>query len=209
MEKEENSTTEAGRWRPVRIAITLSGISLVLSVVALVAVICELLPRCNQSFDYLGLLVGILSLAAALAIGNQIYNAVAFRRELEAFAKKEETLGQRIREATAEAKDYAKGVTAFAEDRSTGFHLSINGQPGQAFDHYATAYLKARKIGAMDLAKTVEFDLKSLAEKPDLDPDPIILFELCKGLFKAEGDLSEGLQPLFHRVFDKGKSGLE
>lgn len=161
-------------------------------------------PRCNLSFDYLGLLVGLLSLAAALAIGNQIYNAVAFRRELEAFAKKEETLEQRIREATAEAKDYAKGVTDFAEERSTGFHLSVNSQPGQAFDHYATAYLKARKIGAVDLAKTVEFDLKSLAKKPDLDPDPLTLFDLAYGPFKAEGELAERLRPLCQRVFSQG-----
>ena len=205
MAKEASKTANTGRGWPAWVALTLSAISLAVSL----AVLFTYSPRCNLSFDYLGFLVGLLSLAAALAIGNQIYNAVAFRRELEAFSKKEETLERRIREAMAEAKDYAKGVTAFAEDRSTGFHLSINGQPGQAFDHYATAYLKARKIGAMDLAKTVEFDLKSLAEKPDLDPDPIILFELCKGSFKAEGDLSEGLQPLFHRVFDKGKSGLE
>ena len=204
MEKEENSTTGAGRRRPVRIAITLSGISLVVSVVALVAVICELLPRCNQSFDYLGLLVGLLSLAAVFIVGYQIYNAVAFRRELEAFAKKEETLEQRIREATAEAKDYAKGVTDFAEERSTGFHLSVNSQPGQAFDHYATAYLKSRKIGAVDLAKTVEFDLKSLAKKPDLDPDPLTLFDLAYGPFKAEGGLAERLRPLCQRVFSQG-----
>lgn len=53
-------------------------LSLIISVIALAVAI----PRQNLGFDYLGVIVAIISLAATAAIGFQIWNTFSFERRL-------------------------------------------------------------------------------------------------------------------------------
>ena len=57
----------------------LAPISLVISVIALAVAI----PRRELGFDYLGVIVAIISLATAFAVGFQIWNALSLENRLK------------------------------------------------------------------------------------------------------------------------------
>ena len=54
-------------------------LSLIISVIALAVAI----PRQNLGFDYLGVIVAIISLATAFAVGFQIWNALSLEKRLK------------------------------------------------------------------------------------------------------------------------------
>lgn len=54
-------------------------LSLIISVIALAVAI----PRCELGFDYLGVIVAIISLATAFAVGFQIWNALSLETRLK------------------------------------------------------------------------------------------------------------------------------
>lgn len=54
-------------------------LSLIISVIALAVAI----PRQNLGFDYLGVIVAIISLAVAFAVGFQIWNALSLEKRLQ------------------------------------------------------------------------------------------------------------------------------
>lgn len=57
----------------------LSAIAIILSIVA----ICVALPRTSMSFDYLGLITGILGILVTVLVGWNIYMIIDFRQEKE------------------------------------------------------------------------------------------------------------------------------
>lgn len=79
MTKEEKKTTKTGRGWPAWTALALSVASLLVSIY----VICTYSPRCDLSFDYLGFIVGLLSLCAVFTVGYQIYNALTVERRIK------------------------------------------------------------------------------------------------------------------------------
>lgn len=63
-------------------------LSLIISVIALAVA----LPRPNNlGFDYLGVIVALIAIATALAVGFQIWNALSFETRLKKLKDKMET----------------------------------------------------------------------------------------------------------------------
>jgi len=64
--------------------------------------LCVIFPRYtsneNLGFDYLGILVGVLSLLVTLLIGWQIYNSISINKRLRQWDKEKEKLMTRIDE---------------------------------------------------------------------------------------------------------------
>lgn len=63
------------------------GIALLASGIALAIVMAERYPRTGLGFDYLGLIVGILSILVTILIGWQIYTVINIRETAKAISK--------------------------------------------------------------------------------------------------------------------------
>lgn len=65
----------------------MSWIALLVSLSSLIIVLAERYPRTGLGFDYLGLIVGILSILVTILIGWQIYSVINIRETAKAISK--------------------------------------------------------------------------------------------------------------------------
>lgn len=70
-----------------KFSMTISRIAILVSVATLIIVLTERYPRTDLSFDYMGLIVGILGVLMAVLIGWQIYSAINIRETVKAISK--------------------------------------------------------------------------------------------------------------------------
>ncbi len=95
--------------RLIVITVVVSGISLVLSIASL----CVSYPRFEGvGFDYLGVIVGILSLLVTILIGWQIYNVLTIRSEME--KRMEEIVSDRLGKMNYAIVGYTKAILSNA-----------------------------------------------------------------------------------------------
>lgn len=214
---EEKKTTETGKGgKIVYVALFFSLLSSVVSVASLI----KSHPRTELDFDYLGAIVGLLSLVTAIIIGFQIYNAMEFnntikslrrdmRIQMDEISSKEESIIKQSESIVKEAKDYAKALASILDEKIFGSFLKYHGLDGTAFNHYAEAYFLAYKIKDKDLTDELSLKIQLLNMGPDFDPNPMLLFRFFNGPLKADAKLLEALRPVYEREFKKAKSGVK
>lgn len=173
MSKENKSPSQREKYG-IRIAC---GTALVLSVVSL----CASLPRPDLSFDYLGLVTGIIALCTTLVIGYQIYNAIELksrikqmqnetenrirrmRDEMESrMAAERESVRTDIRQAEIKAKAYANRFVKLISALTFGEIYSRGGDFVNASESYADAYITACETRSKGFIKIASDDLKWL-----------------------------------------------
>ncbi len=214
---EEKKTT--GTEQGGKIAYAALIFSLLSSVVSVTSLI-KSHPRTELDFDYLGALVGLLSLVTAIIIGFQIYNVMEFnntikslrrdmRRQMDEISSKEESIIKQSESIVKEAKDYAKALASILDEKIFGSFMKYHGLDGMAFNHYAEAYFLAYKIKDKDLTDELSLKIQSLNMGPDFDPNPTSLLRFFNGSLKADAKLLEVLRPVFDREFKKANGGVK
>ena len=66
-----------------KVPFMISMVAIILSIIAIVIVIAEYHPRTNLSFDYLGLIVGILTLLVTILLGWQIVDKIGMEKKMQ------------------------------------------------------------------------------------------------------------------------------
>lgn len=212
MSKENKRPSQREKYG-IRIAC---GTALVLSVVSL----CASLPRSDLSFDYLGLVTGIIALCTTFIIGYQIYNAIELKSRMDAIAEDYEKKIQDLKEQIAQAQDEAKEQIAQVQEKTKeqitrakdeakeyarkyqnlmgqnnlGVCFELHNAYRQAFDTYAHALLVANELGEKHEAKYLSDKMIFLLEQGDVNLDTIPFYDLAYGPYKAEGKLLQMLR---------------
>lgn len=173
------------------------GLAFVLSVVSL----CASLPRSDLSFDYLGLVTGIIALCTTLVIGYQIYNAIELKSRMDAlsgdYEKKVQDLKEQIAQAQDEAKEFTRKYHDLMEHLDKGVEYKVSGNNPKAFDEYAKAFLIANELKEETHASYLLKRLKSIFQQGNIDPYMVSVFDLACALRKTDGDFSRRLFDFF------------
>ena len=201
MSKENKSPSQREKYG-LRAAC---GLALVLSVVSL----CVSLPRSDLSFDYLGLVTGIIALCTTLIIGYQIYNAIELKSRMDALSEDYEKKVQDLKEQIALAKEEAKEQITQAKDEAEeytrkyhdlmgrenlGLYFELHNAYQKAFDTYACALLIANELGENLEAKHLSDKMIFLLEHGNVNFDTTPIYDLAYGPYKAEGKLLQMLR---------------
>ena len=137
------------KWEHYLIYILL-GISLTLSGIS----ICQTCPRTDLGFDYMGVIVGILSLLVGLLVGWNIYNALDLNKKISDSVKKNKTMREDIRlsflnleSKRIQTEEYTMGITDFVQGFSMlgGNSDSVNYM--QAYRMFVSSILHFTRCG--------------------------------------------------------------
>lgn len=196
------------------ISITISTLALVCSIVA----ICLIAPRKGElSFDYMGVIVGILSLLVTVLIGWNIATALNLKEEWMQFKQSSEDSQKKVKELmasysirieddmtrTSAYTDYLQGEVYMARER----YIS-------AFNMYLAALWKFHLIGDQkqvdheklqigSLIRTIRANQGSVVRDYDLHEDAIYGRSLGYIREHMGGDDINGTISLFKKLVDK------
>lgn len=101
-------------------SVILAIIAIIFSIVALCNTCPRLISEDEPGFDYMGVIVGVLSLLVALLIGWNIYNALDLNKKISDSVKKNKTMREDIRlsfidleSKRIQTEEYTMGITDF------------------------------------------------------------------------------------------------
>ena len=144
------------------IALVLGAAGLTCGIIAL----CNMVPRENSEFDYLGLLVGILSLLVLFTVGWQIYTIIDTKSTIEEQNK-----------ALISIKDEYKKLNKKLEDKSDFIELQRQGQLSiiaKSLDNHALALTQMIPVlASFDLSNELEETKDLYSELKDEIKDSI------------------------------------
>lgn len=114
-------------------------LSLIISVIALAVA----LPRPNNlGFDYLGVIVALIAIATALAVGFQIWNALSLEGKLQKMYEKISAENEKsVSELKAKSKDDLKKNNAIIMHSVGYWVLSIEAQHAIFREQYSKAFV--------------------------------------------------------------------
>lgn len=103
-------------------SVILAIIAIIFSIVALCNTCPRLISEDEPGFDYIGVIVGVLSLLVALLIGWNIYNALDLNKKISDSIKKNKTMREDIRlsfidleSRRIQTEEYTMGITDFVQ----------------------------------------------------------------------------------------------
>ena len=144
------------------------GISLIAFLVAIVA-ICRTCPRTDLSFDYLGLIIGVLSVLVTVLVGLNIYALVDFRKKEDIIDKKmalitESLLNLNKSELANEAT--TENTIAFIYYSLMGFK-DPTGLEYRYVYHSILSLEKASQLGEIDTCNAIVKALRETITQPE------------------------------------------
>lgn len=179
--------TEENRWvdlsNGVAWAIIFSLVAIIMSIIA----ISTRYPRTDLSFDYMGLIVGILSLLVTALIGWQVYNAIEMRGVIRDYDK----LKHRLENYNQVQIDRILRVDNLNEARRL-FNNSKTNKHGLLSNRYKDAIISAKLfLDAGCNSKDNEF-LRSISQMEFLLEMADVVSDNIKGDFKSIKDELDG-----------------
>lgn len=180
----------------------LAPISLVISVIALAVAI----PRRELGFDYLGVIVAIISLATAFAVGFQIWNALSLENRLKGlktqvekeYSTKMDSLEKRLKDDYNNRVADLAIVNAFSTSITFAEVSIINKKYTDAFMFYIRA-LKCETI----TSKSSDIDLGSSSVpmlKKVIDSMPICITDKKEQKYIIKTIIDSGKEELIEKI---------
>lgn len=90
------------------ISTTISVVAIIISMIALAIVIPTDISECGLDFDYIGVIVGVLSFLVTLLLGYQIYTVINVKEELKEIQKERAGIENTIKSRVENVKDQMK-----------------------------------------------------------------------------------------------------